>query len=151
MAAAVFQLSLDVEQLSIDGVQEQPQDIRDEVLNDALLPSAIVALPHVLDRIEELLKSPQQSLLEAVTTGQVQWIRRLLERFECDLLEATTLAAVHGHVETVKLLLPAITPEREQQKMTWKVIDTAAMHGHLDVIDFAWKHLNAVGYGDWFA
>ncbi|KAG2502773.1 hypothetical protein BBO99_00009523 [Phytophthora kernoviae] len=123
---------------------------QDETVNAASLPAKIIALTHVCERIDELLKTPEEAVKEAATTGQVQWLQRLLERFDCDVADATMIAAAKGHVEIVRLLLPQIEPEREQQKATWQVIEVATMNENVGVVNFAMRHLSEVGYGDWF-
>ncbi|KAG7381287.1 hypothetical protein PHYBOEH_011103 [Phytophthora boehmeriae] len=133
---------------SVQGIAKN--QVRDETVTGATLPAQILALPHVCERIHELLKTPEEALKEAATTGQVQWLQRLLERFECDVSDAAMAAAAKGHVEIVRLLLPRIEPERQQQKATWQVIEVAAMNENANVVNFAMRHLSEVGYGDWF-
>lgn len=71
----------------------------------ARLPDAILALPHVVKSIDVLLMTDVEAIVEAAGTGQLQWMRTLLEKFGTKGWgEAIVDAATTGVVEAVTTL-----------------------------------------------
>ncbi|KAF1786655.1 Ankyrin repeat-containing domain [Phytophthora cactorum] len=73
-------------------------------LKSVRFPSAILALPHVLDYIDSLLMTPSEALTEAAKEGQVERAAQLFKQYNCGVSGALVAAATNGHLEIMKLL-----------------------------------------------
>ncbi|KAG7379476.1 hypothetical protein PHYPSEUDO_008550 [Phytophthora pseudosyringae] len=112
-----------------------------ERLDGVPFPAKIVALPHILTLIDELLMAPQEAAKAAATTSQAGWLRELLLRFGRSIVntEMLTVAAADGHEEVVKALLPALACTHYQKnadlhKRILAAVVIAGEKGHLGIL-----------------
>ncbi|KAG7401169.1 hypothetical protein PHYBOEH_002727 [Phytophthora boehmeriae] len=78
-------------------------------LKDMRFPAQILALPHILKQIDQLVMAGREAIVEAATTGQVQWLEKLFKRFKrSDVGGPLVLAACNGHFDAVRFLVRRI-------------------------------------------
>ncbi|KAF1788726.1 hypothetical protein JG687_00014472 [Phytophthora cactorum] len=65
-------------------------------------------LSHVLKQISTFLLSPEEALVEAASTNQLDWLQNLLERYDTHIPDAVLLAASIGDVGTLEILAPLL-------------------------------------------
>lgn len=71
-------------------------------LQHARFPDQVMTLPPVLKLLDTLLMSPEEAMIEAAGTGQIEWLGDLLEDFDCVVaLDAITAADDNGHFDIV--------------------------------------------------
>ncbi|OWZ12027.1 hypothetical protein PHMEG_00014870 [Phytophthora megakarya] len=122
-------------------------DPKYERLQGVILPTEIVALPHILKTLDYLLMTHDEALIEAAETGQMAWIKQLLPSFSYDHLEVIIVAARRGQLTIVEWLVPEVRShagtEEVNGKLDYNALDTleeatinAAINGHLEVVQF---------------
>ncbi|KAK1942922.1 hypothetical protein P3T76_005559 [Phytophthora citrophthora] len=75
-----------------------------ERIKDVLLPAKVKALPHVMSLIARLAMTPEEALKEALATHDLDWMRQLLFKFDCDLTETMVQAAATNQLDIVELV-----------------------------------------------
>ncbi|KAG7381286.1 hypothetical protein PHYBOEH_011102 [Phytophthora boehmeriae] len=130
-------------------VQEGNHEDKYKRLKDIPFPAGVLALPHVLARVDELSMSREEAVMEASKARDVIWLDKLLNIFyddgQFDVTEAAVHAATNGHVDVVHLLLPKLVGSVPYAKV-WGVFEAAAANGHLDVVKFAVAHADREDY-----
>ncbi|KAL3667725.1 hypothetical protein V7S43_007278 [Phytophthora oleae] len=117
-----------------------------ERIKDVSFPGKIVALPHVMNLIATLAMTPEEALKEAMTTHQLDWMKQIIARFDCDLTEIMVQAAATDQHDVVELVLTdgfdfdedtdlfAIEATDDTKNVLKKGILAAAQNGHLDIV-----------------
>ncbi|KAE9284152.1 hypothetical protein PF008_g27228 [Phytophthora fragariae] len=113
----------------------------------ANLPSRVMALSNVVERIEELALTPEESLEEAVRTGQVQLLSELATDFTGDVSGAVLAAARSGRTDMLEILLASQTEyfydeetgckydeEEEYGQFVAEAAVAASREGHLEAV-----------------
>jgi hypothetical protein len=67
----------------------------------------ILVLPHVLKQMNTSLLSPEEAMVEAAGTGQIEWLNELLKGCTTFALEAVEAAATNGHLKAFQVLYDA--------------------------------------------
>lgn len=109
-------------------------------LKDARVPAKILALPHVVELLNAMLMAPEEAMMEAAATGQLERLKKLLDEWNCGFFRpsnAAVAASANGQLDVVKFLLPLIRTYRE--KAAHEIMEAAAARGHCDIIEAAYK------------
>lgn len=109
-------------------------------LKDARVPAKILALPHVVEALNAMLMSPEEAMMEAAAAGQLKRLKKLHDEWDCDFFQpsdAAVVASANGQLDVVTFLLPLIRSNREEA--AHEIMETAAVKGHCDVIEAAYK------------
>jgi hypothetical protein len=98
------------------------QPVKNERIAGVAFPSPILALPHVLERIDTLLMEPAEAVRAAVTTGQVKWLREIMSTYGNSVASADMLvvAASKGYETVVRHLLSVFSTA--ERRVYWKMI-----------------------------
>lgn len=80
-----------------------------ERLKDATFPVGITALPHVMKQIDRLLMTPEEALVDAAATADMEWLSSLLRKSNCAAGRALVAAASRGHALVLVKLMRAIS------------------------------------------
>ncbi|EGZ18583.1 hypothetical protein PHYSODRAFT_332337 [Phytophthora sojae] len=102
-----------------------------------VLPSELQALEHVVQQIQEFSMTMEEAIMEAVRTGDVQWLEKLMEDDCYNVCDAAVVGAKNGDIDVVRCLLESIYDPEERNEVAWEVLQAAAEHGHCGVIDLA--------------
>jgi hypothetical protein len=151
-----------------------PAPFRREALL-AHLPASLLALPHVVNRIDALLMTAEELVLEAVREEQITaitalWhkfpqsfpvvlkmaaennklrvLKVLLENFQSlDVKEATNIAAKKNHLAAVRALVCSQHRASDRQNVAAAALCAAARRGHVRVVAFAREDQKQSGLG----
>ncbi|EGZ25628.1 hypothetical protein PHYSODRAFT_297225 [Phytophthora sojae] len=89
-----------------DQQDEQPPPCPYPRLEAAHFPPEILAIPHVLKRIDIFLMTKDEAVMEASKTGDAEWLEDLAEEVDDDIIaDAIVEASTHGHVDCVEMLM----------------------------------------------
>ncbi|KAE8903907.1 hypothetical protein PF010_g2931 [Phytophthora fragariae] len=111
-----------------------------EKLQGATFPLEILALPHVLKRINDLAMRPEEAVIEAVEAGDKKLLKQLTKKFNCNVSDALEFAADNGRHEAVCVLSPEVIGDREYNLndevlgALERMAVTAAGNGHYEVV-----------------
>jgi hypothetical protein len=90
--------------MTISFGDDSPSVYRREVLFK-YIPSSILSLAHAAQRIDALLMSPEEAVLEVVKSEQHDWLANLKETYSSCVPGALVLAAKRGSAGIVQTLL----------------------------------------------
>jgi hypothetical protein len=62
----------------------------------------------VLKQVDTLLLSPEEAMVEAAGTGQIDWLNNLFDNYTCVALDAIEAAAANGHIDVVSSTLISV-------------------------------------------
>ncbi|KAE9097888.1 hypothetical protein PF010_g15778 [Phytophthora fragariae] len=109
-------------------------------LLQANFPPKLYALPHVMEQIWRCLLSLQESVMETSKANDLEWLKQLLAKEDCDVSDAVIYNASQGKMEAVKLLLPYMHEDWgfELKEGMWQTletaIDAASEHAQIDIV-----------------
>ncbi|KAF4029417.1 hypothetical protein GN244_ATG18856 [Phytophthora infestans] len=86
---------------------------RYKTFRDTNFSSNLRSLPHVLNEIESFLLPPEEAMVEAASTNQLDWLKSLVERYDSHVLDAVLLAARLEDIGSLELLTPHIFDSNE--------------------------------------
>ncbi|KAF4030426.1 hypothetical protein GN244_ATG17807 [Phytophthora infestans] len=113
---------------------------RYKTFRDTNFPSNLRSLPHVLNEIENFLLPPEEAMVEAASTNQLDWLKSLVDRYDSHVLDAVLLAARLEDIGSLELLTPHMFDSNELKGGAWDVcriaIHTAAKSRSCDVVRF---------------
>ncbi|KAG1713258.1 hypothetical protein DVH05_000978 [Phytophthora capsici] len=111
------------------------------------LPAEISALPHVLNFLDMLLKTPEEALNVAIETNDLKWVQQILDRFRCGYKEAIELAAGLNRLDVVNLIITDILTGCGESSMAIEGVRfnmesimengalSAARNGHTSIVE----------------
>ncbi|KAG6617297.1 uncharacterized protein IUM83_02455 [Phytophthora cinnamomi] len=112
-----------------------------EKLHSATFPLEILALPHVLEKINDLAMRPEEAVIEAVEAGDLKLLKKLNNKFNCSVSHALEFAAENGRHEAERFLLPEVIGDGEYNLDDGVLRDlenmavSAASNGHYEVVE----------------
>ncbi|POM78866.1 Hypothetical protein PHPALM_3554 [Phytophthora palmivora] len=117
-------------------------------LEGVLFPPEIIALPHIIKHIDQLLMSHDDAVLEATETGQLEWIKQLLPTICYDHLTVFRTAASYGYLDITTWLTLQIRNQKEEGQLDYYVpsilkeaIMNATYNGHHKIVQFLLEDL----------
>lgn len=110
---------------------EKQKDV-DEAARNAIVLAMRLDRDNVIEQLLPLLTGSWQSepLNEAAKSGRTDCVARLIPFCNVESGDALILAARHGHVDTVKLLMRSCSPLEGDSQALYE----ASLHGHADVV-----------------
>ncbi|KAG3107290.1 hypothetical protein PI124_g14166 [Phytophthora idaei] len=86
-------------------MDQRDEDCLAASCGNARLTVEIVALTNALADIKMFLMMPEEAVVEAAGSSRTVWLDQLLARHECRVPSALVIAATHGHLGCVAMLL----------------------------------------------
>jgi hypothetical protein len=110
----------------------EKQKDADEAVRNAIVLAIRLDRDNVIEQLLPLLTASWQSepLNEAAKSGRTECVARLMPFCNVESGDALILAARHGHVDTVKLLMRSCSPLEGDSQALYE----ASLHGHADVV-----------------
>jgi hypothetical protein len=111
------------------------QAVKNERIAGVAFPSHILALPHVLERIDTLLMEPAEAAHAAASRGDAEWLHELIERYGNDVASAGVLvvAASKGHDDVVEHLLSVFSTSSRRKYLLPSMV-AAGEQGQVGVL-----------------
>lgn len=122
-------------------------------LKMANLPVEVLALPQVVELLNDMVVVPQDELMKAASSGDLNQVKTVLNKWSCAAFEhsAAALAAhANGHLSVAIHLLPHVTSDNTA--VAAKIVESAAAIGDLRVLRYfrSWAYsVKKSGLSSW--
>ncbi|KAG7379997.1 hypothetical protein PHYPSEUDO_007870 [Phytophthora pseudosyringae] len=120
--------------------------------------------------------TPDEAVLVATTTRQLNWLRSLVVGYSCNVLDALVVAGCRGdvstleilltkpklelrgaavaaaencHLDAVRLLLKCINAQAKQVVTAWRVMESGARNGHVEMVVLAAEYADEGRHSTW--
>lgn len=90
--------------------------------------------------------TPEEAITEAARSGNVVWLRQLLQSYKIHIPEALVPAAANDHLECVEVLLNEFSEAKNWETLKQAAV-AAGANGNANVLRCLWKEFNPTKFG----